>query len=407
MAGTSKKKTRKLAILTGGGDTPALNASIAAIRDKAVAVGYQVLGIRRGWKGLLKEGDLVDISRVVIEEEKGGTFLRSSRTNPFAPGNEARKQEVLKNISDYHIDVLVAVGGDDTVGAARELFMQEGVPVIAFPKTIDNDLRTQTTFYCDQKKQEVVLCPGFPTAAEAVVTYTNRLKTYAFSHERVLVLEVMGRDAGWLTGAAVQAGADFVLVPEIVMDKGRKERFIQQVADTYAHSSKGFVIIAVAEGVRWYNDQADAAQYVHAATERDEFGHPAFGGISGVVAADIKKATGLPAKGIVSGFFPRAGRCGVYDRKLTTALAGRLQEMLKMKQYGRMPVLTTIGEGNDLIFSNTTSIDLSVIQNMPLPSLFYDEQSFTVSKFFKAFISSIIPYREESVFNPDAPGVIR
>lgn len=405
MTKTTGNNTPRIAILTGGGDTPALNASIEAIRNRAREAGYRVLGIRRGWKGLLGDGDLVDISKVTIDGSAGGTFLRSSRTNPFAPGNEGRKAEVLKNIRDYHIDVLVVIGGDDTIGAARQLFLQEKVPVIAFPKTIDNDLRTHTMIHIEGQQQEVVLCPGFPSAADAVVTYINRLKTYALSHERVLVVEVMGRDAGWLAGAASQAGAHFVLIPEVVMNQKRKERFIEQVAQAYRHSNEGFLLVAVAEGVQWYDDNAGVAKYVHAATDRDEFGHPAFGGVSGTVAADIKKATGLPAKGVVSGFFPRAGRCGAYDRKLTEVLAERLQVMLQQKDYGSMPVIAAMGGQDDLSLADTTTIDLAAVKNMALPEYFYDEQHFTVNDAYNAFIGDVISSRNEAVFSPALPQV--
>lgn len=388
-----------LAILTGGGDTPALNATIEAVRNRAVVLGYRVVGIRRGWKGLLGEGDVVDMSFAPVNSLHGGTVLRSSRTNPFAKGNEQRKQEVLKNIEDYEIDVLVVAGGDDTLGAARKLYEQEGIPVIAFPKTIDNDLRTQTVHLHENRKYETALCPGFPTAAQSIADYTNRIRTYAQSHERVLVLEVMGRNAGWLTGAAALAGADFALVPEAPITKEKKENLIRKIESAYKLSKHGYLIVAVAEGTQWYDPSYDRPVYMHASSERDEFGHPAFGGVSGVVAADIKKKTGLPAKGVVTGFYARSGICGDFDRKLTGVLADRVQDLLLRQEYGKMPVLDKVQPDIKLEVQNTKAIDLGEVGSYPLPEVYYDEVAFNFTNSYLEFLSSVIGKSETQVFD--------
>ena len=399
-----QKKT--IAILTGGGDTPALNASIKNIRDNAVSMGYTVYGVREGWKGLLGEGDIVDITDIDINATSGGTFLRSSRTNAFNDNPEKdRSKELIANLSRYKIDVLVAIGGDDTIGAAKQLYEQYKFPVIAFPKTIDNDLRTKTYHTINDDKKEVVLCPGFPTAAQAIVDFTNRVKTYSQSHSRVLVLEVMGRDAGWLTGAATYAGADFALIPELDMTIEHKASFIKQVQEAYKKSKSGYIIIAVAEGVKWYNKKLDQPVFVHASSELDAFGHPAFGGVSGVIAADIKNATDLPAKGIISGFYARSGSCGEYDMKLTKVLSDKIALMLKEEDFGKMPVMDKITSYEDLKLENCSTIALPYVGNRPLNMDYYNKEKFTFNEKYIDFLSNIIQHNDDNMFDIDLPKV--
>ena len=186
---------KTLAILSGGGDTPAINSSIEAIRNRASLLGFKVYGILQGWKGLLGDGNVVDLTNQPYDGYYGGTALRSSRTNPFSSKTnpESRVPQVLRNFERYKIDVLVTIGGDDTNGAAKRLFETEGIPVIGFPKTIDNDLRTRTIHTYQGKDIEAVLCPGFPSAALSMMEFTASLRTTAESHSRVIVMEVMGR----------------------------------------------------------------------------------------------------------------------------------------------------------------------------------------------------------------------
>ena len=397
---TSKKhpgKGKRVAILTGGGDTPALNSSIKAIRDQAVSIGYEVAGVRRGWAGLLGEGDLVDITSAKLESLYGGTVLRSSRTNPFK-GDNPQKEQLLHNLNAYAIDLLVVIGGDDTISAASRLHRDEGFPVIAFPKTIDNDLRTGTSLAMQSGSKEVVLCPGFPTAVDAVCDYTNRLKTYALSHERVLVVEIMGRDAGWLAASAAAAGADFVLVPEVEMNAERREDFIEKVKQAYNTSQHGFLTIAVAEGVKWYNPKTQTTAVVHAGSGMDDFGHQNFGGVSGLIADDLKNATGFPAKGVVSGFYARAGNCSSIDQKLTEILAGRLKEMILNADFGKMPAIDVI-EKNWLEAPKTKTIDLADIRNVPLLKHFYNPKDFMVTDSYLDFIKTVSSATNHPVYD--------
>ena len=248
---------KTLAILSGGGDTPAINSSIEAVRNRASMLGFKVYGVQRGWKGLLGDGDVVDLTNIAYNGIYGGTALLSSRTNPFPSkkNKEDRSQQILRNIERYKIDVLVTIGGDDTNGAAKKLYELYGIPVIGFPKTIDNDLRTHTLHHYQGNAYETVLCPGFPSGALAIKKLTSKLHTTNESHQRIMVLEVMGRDAGWLTGSALFGGAQVALIPEVEMTQERKDFFFEFVKEKYMRSPKRSLIIAVAEGVRWWDSE--------------------------------------------------------------------------------------------------------------------------------------------------------
>ena len=163
--------------------------------------------------------------------------------------------QILRNFARYKIDVLVTIGGDDTNGAAKKLYETEGIPVIGFPKTIDNDLRTHTIFHHQGKEIESVLCPGFPSAAMTVAGLTAGLRTTAESHSRIIVMEVMGRDAGWLTGAASFGGAKLGLIPEVEITRERKEKLFAAIKEAYLNSKKKCLVIPVPEGVRWYDEK--------------------------------------------------------------------------------------------------------------------------------------------------------
>src|ERR687891_1919455 len=200
-------EVRKIGMLTGGGDAPGLNGVIRAVTTKCVEdYGYEVVGLKRGWKSLLEpESDTVmplsaDSVRYILQE--GGTILGSSRTNPYK--NEGDAEKAIKQMEEFGIDALVAVGGDDTLGVAKRLHDDFGIQVVGCPKTIDNDLSaTDTTF-------------GYDTAVSIATEAIDRIRTTARSHERIMVVEVMGRHAGWITwGAGVAGAANITLIPEV------------------------------------------------------------------------------------------------------------------------------------------------------------------------------------------------
>ncbi|MCQ2285619.1 MAG: 6-phosphofructokinase [Bacteroidales bacterium] len=399
---------KTLAILSGGGDTPAINSSIECIRNRASMLGFKVYGILRGWKGLLGDGDVVDLTNIPYNGIYGGTALCSSRTNPFPSKRnpEDRSQQILRNIERYKIDVLVTIGGDDTNGAAKKMFETYGIPVIGFPKTIDNDLRTHTLHHYQGVDNEVVICPGFASGAWAVKKLASRLHTTNESHQRIMVLEVMGRDAGWLTGSAIFGGAQVALVPEVEMTKERKDFFFEFVKEKYLSSPKHSLIIAVSEGVRWWNDEKQSLDMVYASSDLDEYGHPRFGGISGVIASEITKRTGVEARGQISGYIPRSGKCYEYDRRLTSTLADKVTDLLLREDYGKMPVLKDVVPYSELEEYHTSCIDMGNVGNFPLPESYYDPNEFYFTDKYVDFLTHVIgePYRME--FDCDFPIVI-
>jgi len=399
---------KTLAILSGGGDTPAINSSIEAVRNRASMLGFKVYGVLRGWKGLLGDGDIVDLTNIPYNGIYGGTGLLSSRTNPFPSkkNKEDRSEQILRNIERYKIDVLVTIGGDDTNGAAKRMYETYGIPVIGFPKTIDNDLRTRTMHQYNGKNHEVVLCPGFASGALQIKKLTAKLHTTNESHQRIMVLEVMGRDAGWLTGTAMFGGAQMALIPEVVVTKERKDFFFEKVKENYMKNPKHSLIIAVSEGVRWYNDEKGDIEMVYASSELDEYGHPRFGGVSGVIASEINKKLGIEARGQISGYIPRSGRCNEYDRRLTSTLADKVVDLLLREDYGKMPVMREIVPYCELEEFHTDSIEMGNIGNFPLPNLYYNHNEFQFSDQYVDFLTNIIgePYRME--FNHQFPIVI-
>ncbi len=399
---------KTLGILSGGGDTPAINSSIENIRNRAQLLGYKVYGVRHGWKGLLGDGDVIDLTNQPYDGIYGGTALRSSRTNPFPSKKnpENRVPQILKNLERYKIDVLVSIGGDDTNGAAKKLYETEGIPVIGFPKTIDNDLRTRTIHEYGNLKIEGVLCPGYPSALKGVMELTQRIKTTAESHSRIMVLEVMGRDAGWLVGGAAYGQADMILIPEHPMDKNRKDFFLEQVKENFMRSSKKSLIIAVSEGVKWYNDETGRTDVVYASTEVDEYGHPRLGGISGVIASEISHKLGIEARAQNIGYFARSGECRLYDRKLTATLADKVVDLLLREDYGKMPVIKKMVRYPELEEFNTGCIDMGAVGNQPLPDIYYDVDEMRFTDAYFDFMYHILGDRTFFDFKYDFPVVI-
>jgi ATP-dependent phosphofructokinase / diphosphate-dependent phosphofructokinase len=400
---------KTLAILSGGGDTPAINASIEAIRNRASMLGYKVYGILQGWKGLLGEGNVVDLTNQPYDGYYGGSALRSSRTNPFPSKKnpESRVPQVLRNLERYGIDVLVTIGGDDTNGAAKRLFETEGIPVIGFPKTIDNDLRTRTIHTYRGKQIEAVLCPGFPSAAKAVAEFAANLKTTAESHSRIIVLEVMGRDAGWLTGTATYGGAlPLALIPEVEMTKARKEFFFELVKEAYMHSPKKCLVIPVSEGVRWYDEKSGKVDMVYASSEVDEYGHPRFGGISGVIASELSARLGVEARAQITGYYARSGHCRHYDRRLTQTLADKVVDLLLREDFGMMPVMTKIVPFVELEEFNTAEIDMGKVGNKALSEEYFDVNKFSFTDAYSDFLSLVMEKPEYQDFRYDFPVVL-
>jgi ATP-dependent phosphofructokinase / diphosphate-dependent phosphofructokinase len=340
-------EVRRVGILTGGGDAPGLNGVIRAVTMKCVNdYGYEVLGIRRGWRGLLqKEEDstqplTADDVRYILEE--GGTILLSSRTNPYK--NEGDAEKVVENMKEYGIDALVAVGGDDTLGVAKRLHDDFGIQVVGCPKTIDNDLSaTDTTF-------------GYDTAVSIATEAIDRIRTTARSHERIMVVEVMGRHAGWITwGAGVAGAANVTLIPEVEPD-------MDEIADLFekrAERGEKWGVIAVSEGVTLSED------YITQSAETDEFGHVKLGGIGETLAEEIKERTGIDTRHVVLGHLQRGGTPTAYDRILSTRYGLRAAEAVKNGEWGQMVAL----RGNEII---TVPLEEATEETKTVPDNLYN-----------------------------------
>jgi len=309
---------KKVAVLTGGGDCPGLNAVIRAVVRKSIQYDWQIIGIKNGWKGLINgEMELLTDYSVSGILPKGGTIIGSSRTNPFK--NEENVKKVLSNIKKFGIDAIVAIGGDDTLGVAAKLH-KKGIPVVGVPKTIDNDLSgTDYTF-------------GFDTAVSIVTQAIDRLHTTAESHHRVIVVEVMGRHAGWIaTMAGIAGGADEILIPEEPFDIDEVCKNIEQ----RYRRGKNFSIICVAEGA----SPKEIDSVLTKTDQKDEFGHVQLGGIGNYLAKEIEKHLNVEVRVTVLGYVQRGGTPTARDRVLATRFGIAAVETLKKGDFGKMVAL--------------------------------------------------------------------
>lgn len=312
----------KIALLTGGGDCPGLNAVIRAVVLKASEFGYEVEGVLRGWKGLLDPPQTRPLTPEDVEDIHffGGTVLFTSRTNPYRckepEGERDRHSEVIKNLQELKCDALIAIGGQDALSVAYKLSL-EGVNVVGIPKTIDNDLQaTDYTF-------------GFDTAINIATEAIDRLHTTAYSHERVLVVEIMGRHVGWMTlFAGIGGGAHLVLIPEVPFNIAEVCEFVLK----RKKSGKPYTLIAIAEGAVPEKGSTFSVKRV----ETDEFGHPLLGGISEMLAREIEERTGLETRNVILGHLQRGGAPSSFDRMLGIQFGLKAVELVKQGGFGRM-----------------------------------------------------------------------
>ncbi len=307
----------RIGVLTGGGDCPGLNAVIRAIVRKGVAdYEYEFVGFRDGWRGPL-EGDSrpLGIPEVRGILPRGGTILGSSRTNPFK--EDGGPERIAKYLSDEEIDGVIAIGGEDTLGAAAELH-EQGIHVVGVPKTIDNDLSaTDYTF-------------GFDTAVNIAMGAIDRLHTTAESHRRTLICEVMGRHAGWIAfHAGISGGANAILIPEIEFDLDRVCDYIVR-----RFESQYSPIVVVAEGALPKGGIPETQ-----AAGKDEFGHVRLGGIAHWLEGEIERRTGNEARATVLGHVQRGGTPTAFDRVLATRFGLHAIDAAREGQWGKMTAL--------------------------------------------------------------------
>lgn len=314
----------KIGILTGGGDCPGLNPVIRAVVRKGLNEGYEITGIKNGWKGLI-ENDILALSLDAVSGilPKGGTILGTSRTNPYK--KEGDLQKTKDNFKKIGLDALIAVGGEDTLGVAAKL-TKDGIPnIVGIPKTIDNDLScTDYTF-------------GFDTALNTAMECIDKLHTTAESHHRIMVVEVMGRHAGWIAiESGIAGGADVILIPEIPIDMEEVCNLIQK----RHQRGKTFSIVVVAEGAKFKE-----GTMVTQENKLDEFGHVRLGGIGDTLATEIEKRTGFETRVSVLGHIQRGGTPTAFDRILGTRFGVKAVELVKNRKFGRMVALS----GNKII----------------------------------------------------------
>ncbi len=307
---------KRIGVLTGGGDAPGLNAVIRAIVVTAHSYDIEVVGIEHGWAGLLGDTEAKVISLPDVDDihRTGGTILRTSRTNPMK--HEDGLAEIRKNLEKLRLDALIAIGGDDTLGVAHRLH-EEGVKIVGVPKTIDNDLSaTDYTF-------------GFDTAINIATEAFDRLHTTAKSHDRVMVVEIMGRYAGWLTlNAGMAGGAHIILLPEEKFDVEEICRIIKERRE----AGSNYTIVAVAEGAL----PVDAREFITQDDKVDEFGHVKLGGIAKRLAKVIEKRTSQETRSVVLGHLQRGGVPSAFDRMLGTRLGVKAVQLLVDNKFGEM-----------------------------------------------------------------------
>jgi phosphofructokinase-like protein len=309
----------RIGVLTGGGDCPGLNAVIRAVVRRGIdAHGLDILGFRNGWAGVL-EGDATALTHESTKGilPRGGTVLGTSRTNPYQlDDGEARVREMLSNLD---VEALIPIGGEDTLGVAHKL-SQAGVPVVAVPKTIDNDLDgTDYTF-------------GFQTAVQIATDAIDRLHTTAESHHRILVVEVMGRHAGWIAvHAGLAGGADAILVPERPFDLERVCDHLRRRHDR----GRTFSIVVVSEGAV----PAEGGEAWSASEATDAFGHVRLGGIGSKLEKEIERRTGFETRTTILGHVQRGGTPTAYDRVLASRFGVSAVDAIAAGDLGKMVAL--------------------------------------------------------------------
>lgn len=312
----------KIGVLTGGGDCPGLNPAIRGVVLRAAELGYEVIGIKEGWKGLINANiqplTINDVDEIISQ---GGTILGTSRTNPFK--KEGDKDKVIENIKKLGLDSLVAIGGEDTLGVAAKLD-QLGVKVVGVPKTMDNDLScTDYTF-------------GFDSSVTAAVEALERLRDTGKSHRRIMVLEVMGRYAGWValfTGIA--GGADWILIPEIPVDLDKMCEHLKKIQQR----GKQYALIVISEAV-------ELPEMMQKEQEKDAFGHVILKEkeVGKRLAREIEKRMGVETRVAVIGHMQRGGSPTIFDRILALRLGVKAVDLIAHQTFGQMACL----KGNEV-----------------------------------------------------------
>jgi phosphofructokinase-like protein len=307
----------RIGVLTGGGDCPGLNAVIRAVARRSFDRGHEIVGVRSGWRGLVeRQAQPLGPREISGILPRGGTIIGTSRTNPYKVENGV--QLVLDNATALGLDALVAIGGEDTLGVAARLYAEHQFPVVGVPKTIDNDLSaTDYTF-------------GFDTAVYICTEAIDRLHTTAESHNRVMVVEVMGRHTGWIAVmSGIAGGADVILIPEKPISV---EETCAQIRSRHERG-KDFSIVVVSEGVELPGTEDSG--------EVDQFGHKLLAkrGVGEALAQQIEEQTGFETRVTVLGHVQRGGSPTPRDRVLATRYGLKAADLVHEGTFGRMAAL--------------------------------------------------------------------
>lgn len=332
----------RVGVLTGGGDCPGLNPAIRGAVLRGLDHGFEFVGLELGWKGLV-EGITTELSlsRVDAIIREGGTMLGSSRTNPFRKGAEADLEKCLQTWKRLELDALIALGGEDTLGVANKFFKHHGLHTVGVPKTMDNDLNsTDYTF-------------GFDTAAGVALDAADRLLDTARSHRRILVLEVMGRHAGWVAlHTGIAAGADWICLPEVPLDVDAMCAALKRKRER----GKTWGLVVASEGTELPNaDTGDLSV--------DAFGHVTLKerAVGDYIANEIEKNLGVETRSVVLGHVQRGGAPTLFDRVLGTRVGIKAADMVKNGEWGKMAAL----QGTDVV---AVDLDFAVnnLKTVPL-----------------------------------------
>lgn len=315
----------RVGILTGGGDCPGLNAVIrGAVRKGIFHHKDEFVGFMEGWRGVLENITMpLDLNAVAGILPRGGTILKSSRTNPAK--KEGGLEQCVETLKKQKLDALIAIGGDDTLGVAVKL-NAAGAKVVGVPKTIDNDL-TGTDF-----------CFGFDTAVTTATDAIDKLHSTAEAHNRVIVVEVMGRNSGWIAiYSGIAGGADVILIPERPFDVDKVAKTLKRRHDL----GRYFSIVVVAEGAM----PAGETDVTTSAEGKDAFGHVRLGGVGNMLAVEIEKRTGFESRAVVLGHIQRGGSPSAFDRMLATRYGVGAIDAVHRGEFGKMVAL----RGTDIV----------------------------------------------------------
>jgi ATP-dependent phosphofructokinase / diphosphate-dependent phosphofructokinase len=338
----------RIGVLTGGGDCPGLNAVIRAVARRSFARGHEVVGVQDGWRGLV-EGLFEQLGPREISGllPRGGTILGTTRTNPFKTDSVDR---VLENFGAERLDALVAIGGEDTLGVAARLHREHKFPVVGVPKTIDNDLAaTDYTF-------------GFDTAVSIATEAIDRLHTTAESHNRVMVVEVMGRHTGWIAVmSGIAGGADVILIPEHPITV---EQACTQLQRRHERGLD-FSIVVVSEGYELTYESGEQRLVGEEASATDQFGHIKLGGVGDELAREIEQRTGYETRVTVLGHVQRGGTPTARDRVLATRYGLKAADLVHAGTFGRMAAL----HGDDIV---DVSLDEATAELKTVPPGWYE-----------------------------------